>query len=222
MRLPALRFIFVFTLVSTLFTSALPSSTLVCLGDSITAGYGLEEAQAYPALLLQKLPGWSIVNAGVSGDTTAGGLKRLDWILRSKPDAVFVALGGNDGLRGIKASETESNLLAILAKVKASGAKAFLAGMMVPTNYGPDYFFDFKVLYPRVAQKAGVQLYPFLLQGVGGKPELNQADGIHPTAQGQEILAKRIAAFLAARLPKASASPKKAAAKVIRSRKDLP
>jgi acyl-CoA thioesterase-1 len=208
--------------LSLFFPASLQASTLVCLGDSITAGYGLDEAQAYPALLLGEVPGWSIVNAGVSGDTTAGGLKRLDWILKSKPDAVFVALGGNDGLRGIKASETEKNLDAILAKLKASGARAFLAGMMVPTNYGPDYFFDFKVLYPRVAKRAAVPLYPFLLQGVGGKPELNQADGIHPTAQGQKILAAKIGAFLRARLPKAQPKAAFAGEKIIRSRKDLP
>ena len=197
------------------------ASTLVCLGDSITAGYGLDEMQAYPALLLRELPGWSIVNAGVSGDTTAGGLKRLNWILKSKPEAVLVALGGNDGLRGIKAAETEKNLDALLAKIKAAGAKAYLAGMMVPTSYGADYFFDVKVLYPRVAKRAGVPLFPFLLEGVGGKPELNQADGLHPTAEGQKILAKNIGAFLRARLPKVEARKATLPVKTIRSRRDL-
>ena len=129
--------------------------------------------------MIKELPGWSVVNAGVSGDTTAGGLQRLGWILKSKPDAVFVALGGNDGLRGLKPSETEKNLDAILAKIKAAGAKPLLAGMMVPTNYGQDYFFDVKVLYPRVAKRGRERRFsPSLLEGVGGKPDLNQADGL--------------------------------------------
>jgi acyl-CoA thioesterase-1 len=198
------------------------ASTLVCLGDSITAGYGLGESEAYPAFLLSELPGWTIVNAGVSGDTSAGGLKRLDWILKSRPDAVFVALGGNDGLRGLKAAETEKNLDAIMGKIKVAGSRALLAGMLVPTSYGEDYFFEVKDLYPRAAKRAGVPLLPFLLEGVGGKAGLNQADGIHPTAEGQKILAKNIGKFLRKHLPRAApgkpAAPK---SKVIRSRKDL-
>ena len=213
------RFIF---LTLCLFLPVLTSgSTLVCLGDSITAGYGLSESEAYPALLLAELPGWSIVNAGVSGDTTAGGLKRLEWILKSKPDAIFVALGGNDGLRGVKATETEKNLDMILGKIKASGARALLAGMMVPTNYGQDYFFEVKALYGTVAKRGAVPLLPFLLQGVGGKPELNQADGIHPSAEGQKILAKNIGKFLRKNLPSATASKPRVKPKVIRSRSDL-
>jgi len=201
--------------------SAPAQSTLVCLGDSLTAGYGLNEDQAYPALIAKKLPGWKVVNAGVSGDTTAGALQRLDWILKSHPDAVFVALGGNDGLRGVKPAETEKNLNEILSKIKASGASAYMAGMLVPSNYGKEYFFDFKVLFPRVAKKQGVPLMPFLLEGVGGKPGLNQADGIHPTAEGAVILADHVARFLKGRLPKARAGSAAPAAKVIRSRKDL-
>jgi acyl-CoA thioesterase-1 len=194
---------------------------LVCLGDSLTAGYGLDEDESYPALLAKKLPEWSIVNAGVSGDTTAGGLKRLDWILRSKPEAVFVALGANDGLRGIKPAETEKNLGAIISKIKASGARAYLGGMLVPTNYGEEYFFDFKVLYPSVAKKYGVPLLPFILEGVGGVARLNQADGIHPTAEGAGIMAANIHSFLRRHLPKAKAGVQGPAPKIIRSKKDL-
>jgi acyl-CoA thioesterase I len=212
---------FYFLLFLALAPLRLQASTLICLGDSITAGYGLDESDAYPALLAYELPGWSVANAGVSGDTTAGALKRLDWLLKSRPDAVFVALGGNDGLRGFKPAETEKNLEAILAKIKAAGAKAYLAGMLVPTSYGQDYFFQVKALYPRVAKKAGVAFYPFLLEGVGGRPALNQADGLHPTAEGQKILAKNIGAFLKRQLPKAGVAKAAAPAKVIRSKQDL-
>jgi acyl-CoA thioesterase-1 len=198
-----------------------PAATLVCLGDSLTAGYGLDESQAYPALLRKKLPGWTVINAGVSGDTSGGGLKRLDWILKAKPDAVWVALGANDGLRGVPPSETEKNLDAILSRIQASGAKAYLAGMMVPSNYGEKYFRDFKALFPRVAQKHGVPLLPFLLQGVGGIARLNQADGVHPTAEGAAIMAEHIYAFLKDRLPKPTAAAAASAPKVVRSKKDL-
>lgn len=213
-----------FTLLACAPATAAGPKLLVCLGDSITAGYGLSEEEAWPALLQKKLPDWKLVNAGVSGDTSAGGLKRLDWILKSHPAAVFVGLGGNDGLRGIKPTETERNLVLIMEKIKASGARPFLAGMMVPTNYGEEYFFDVKVLYPRVAKRCGVDLYPFLLEGVAGKAALNQSDGIHPTAEGQAVLAERLGRFLAPRLKRIQA-PKSggpsAPAKVIRSRKDL-
>lgn len=216
MKIPALLFFHLF-----LAFSAHSESTLVCLGDSLTAGYGLDESEAYPALLEKKLRGWKVVNAGVSGDTTAGGLKRLDWILKSKPDAVFVALGANDGLRAIKPIETEKNLNAIIAAVKKSGARAFLAGMLVPTNYGETYFFDFKVLYPRVAKKQAVPLMPFILEGVGGVASLNQADGIHPTAEGAKIVAEQVWAFLKKRLPASRAASRQAPSKIIRSKNDL-
>jgi len=201
--------------------AAFSQSTLVCLGDSLTAGYGLDEAQAYPELLEKKLKDWKVVNAGVSGDTTAGGLKRLDWILKSKPDAVFVALGANDGLRGIRPSETEKNLGLIVSKIQASGAKVYLAGMFVPTNYGQDYFFDFKILYPRVAKRFGVPLMPFLLQDVGGVERLNQADGLHPNAEGAQIVAEHVYQFLKKYLPPSKAGGLSAPQKVIRSKSDL-
>ncbi len=196
---------------------------LVCLGDSVTAGYGLSEAQAYPSLLEKRLSGWRVINAGVSGDTTAGGLKRLDWVLKSHPDAIFVALGGNDGLRGLQPAETERNLDSILKKARTAGSQVLLAGMFVPTNYGESYSQDFHSLYRRVAQKHKAPFMPFLLTGVAGKADLNQADGIHPTAEGQKILAVHIGTFLRSHLLK-TASYKEGpnqAEKVIRRKGDM-
>lgn len=171
------------------------------LGDSLTAGYGLAEDQAYPVLVGAKLAerGLSVrvVNAGVSGDTTAGGLARLDWLLRQKPAVVVVALGGNDGLRGLSLAKAEGNLRQILTKVRAAGAKPLLAGMLIPPNYGRDYAEGFAALYPRLAEELGVPLIPFLLAGVAADPALNQADGIHPNAQGQAIVAETVAEALA-------------------------
>jgi acyl-CoA thioesterase-1 len=174
---------------------------LVCLGDSLTAGYGLDEGQAYPALLEKALqPRWRVVNAGVSGDTSAGGLKRLDWVLRSQPDAVLVALGANDGLRGLDPQATEANLMEAVKKIKASGAQPYLAGLDLPTNLGAGYRRQFKAVYPRVAKALGVPLLGFLLKGVGGEPALNQADGMHPNEAGQIKVAAHVLAFLKPRL----------------------
>jgi acyl-CoA thioesterase-1 len=174
---------------------------LVCLGDSLTAGYGVDEGEAYPALLQRSLqPQWRVVNAGVSGDTSADGLKRLDWVLRSQPDAVFVALGANDGLRGMDPKLTEANLVAVIEKVKASGAQAYLAGLDLPSNLGSTYRQQFKAIYPRVAKAEGVPLLGFLLKGVGGEAALNQADGMHPNAAGHVKVAAHVLAFLRPRL----------------------
>jgi acyl-CoA thioesterase-1 len=200
---------------------------LACLGDSLTAGYGLDEGQAYPALiektLSQETPAWRVVNAGVSGDTSAGGLKRVDWILRSHPDAVFVALGANDGLRGFDPTVTEANLLAIIRKLKAAGVQPYLAGLDLPTNLGADYRERFKAVYPRVAQAEHVPLMGFLLTGVAGQAGLNLADGMHPNAQGHVIVAAHVLAFLQPRLRSLAlgASKNKAAPKVLRRRNPL-
>jgi acyl-CoA thioesterase-1 len=173
------------------------TALVLFLGDSLTAGYGLSEEQAYPArvdeLLAERGIAARIVNAGVSGDTTAGGLARLDWLLRQKPDVVVVALGANDGLRGLDPSVTEENLRQILERCQAAGARVLLAGMQMPPNYGADYQRRFAALYPELAAEKSVPLIPFLLEGVGGIPKLNQADGIHPTAEGQEIVAHTVA-----------------------------
>jgi acyl-CoA thioesterase-1 len=198
---------------------------LVCLGDSLTAGLGVDEEKAYPALL-QKALGqgkdpWRVVNAGISGDTSAGGLKRLDWVLRGQPEVVFVALGANDGLRGFDPKTTETNLRAILKKIKAAGAVPLLAGIDLPTNLGPTYRDAFRAIYPQVAKAEGVPLMTFLLQGVGGVAGLNQADGVHPNEAGHALIAKHVLAFLRPHLkavPPRAGAGESAPAKVLRRR----
>jgi acyl-CoA thioesterase-1 len=178
----------------------LSATTIVCLGDSLTAGRGLSEDQAYPALVqeLARKDGrdWTVINAGVSGDTTAGGLRRVAWLIKAKPDLALVALGANDGLRGLPLAESRANLLAIADRFAAAQVKVALAGMLLPTNYGDEYRAGFAALFASVAKERGLPLLPFLLDGVGGRPELNQADGIHPTAEGQRIIAGHVYAFL--------------------------
>jgi acyl-CoA thioesterase I len=188
---------------------------VVFLGDSLTAGLGLDENQAYPAILEQELreEGMPIraVNAGVSGDTTAGGLSRIGWILGQRPDVVVVALGGNDGLRALPVEQAEKNLREIVRRSQAAGARVLLLGMKMPPNYGPDYTSRFEAMYRDIAKDMNVPLLPFLLEGVGGIRNLNQPDGIHPTAEGQEILAKNVLPYLEEMLrqPKAAAAGSK-------------
>ncbi len=173
---------------------------VVFLGDSLTAGLGLDEDQAYPAVIARALQkegrAIQLVNAGVSGDTSAGGLSRLSWLLGQHPDVMVVALGANDGLRALPVEETEKNLRQIVRRARAAGARVLLLGMRIPPNYGPDYTGRFEAMYPRLAKDLKVPLVPFLLEGVGGVRALNQADGIHPTAEGQEILAKNVLPYL--------------------------
>jgi len=173
---------------------------VVFLGDSLTAGLGLDQDQAYPAVVGERLVRAGdqvrVQNAGVSGDTTAGGLRRLDWLLRQHPAVMVVCLGANDGLRGTPIEEVEANLSAIVRRSQAAGARVLLLGMRIPPNYGPDYAGRFQAIYPRLARELGVPLVPFLLAGVGGDPALNQADGIHPTARGQEIVADNVLPYL--------------------------
>lgn len=177
---------------------------VVYLGDSLTAGYGLDEAQAFPALVAARLTAEGTaqrtVNAGVSGDTTAAGLARIDWVLEQQPAVLVVGLGGNDGLRGLPLAETERNLREIVKKGQAAGARVILLGMKIPPSYGADYVAGFEALYPRLARELGVALVPFLLEGVAGKPELNLPDGIHPTAAGQQIVAATVAPYVRAAL----------------------
>jgi acyl-CoA thioesterase-1 len=186
-------------LLACLITSA-PAATIICLGDSLTAGYGLDEDQAFPAVVqrLARADGhdWTVTNAGVSGDTSAGGLRRVNWLVKGRPDWVFVALGANDGLRGQPATATHDNLVGIVSRLRAAGVKVALAGMRLPTNYGEDYRQAFAAVFPSVASGHQVPLLPFLLEGVGGVPRLNQADGIHPTAEGQRLIAQSVYAFL--------------------------
>jgi len=173
---------------------------VVFLGDSLTAGYGLGGEQAYPALVEKRLKEQGVpvhvLNAGVSGDTTAGGLSRLDWLLSQKPEVVVVGLGGNDGLRGLPLEQADRNLREIVRRSKAAGARVLLLGMQIPPNYGPEYAQGFKDIYPRIAEEMDVPLVPFVLEGVGGDEALNQADGIHPTAEGQEKVADLVTPYV--------------------------
>ena len=176
--------------------AAAGAPAIVFLGDSLTAGSGLAQSEAYPDRLRERLARegrrFRVVNAGVSGDTSAGGLARLSWLLAQHPDVVVVALGANDGLRGLPVAELERNLSSIVERSLASGSRVLLVGMRIPPNYGEDYARAFSEVYPRVAEAHGVPLVPFLLEGVGGVPALNQPDGVHPTAAGQEILADTV------------------------------
>lgn len=220
-------------LLAPLLLAALPAlaaaagpKTLLCLGDSLTAGYGLDESQAWPALLQKRLdkalPGWRVENAGVSGDTSDDALQRLGWLLRSPPAAAFICLGGNDGLRGLTPAHTEANLRAILARFRAAGTACFITGMDLPSNLGPEYRDAFKAVFPRVARAAHAGFMPFLLEGVAGIPALNQADGLHPNAAGERIVARHIAAYLIPRLKVLRAAGATAApARVLRRREDL-
>ncbi len=169
---------------------------VVFLGDSLTAGLGLPLDQAFPSVVAARLArkGRPIraVNAGVSGDTTAGGLRRADWVLTQRPAVVVLALGANDGLRGLPLEETERNLRAIVAKARDTGARVVLCGMLLPTSHGPEYREAFAKLFPRVAEEERVPLVPFLLEGVAGRRELNLEDGIHPNAEGQKLLAANL------------------------------
>src|SRR3954470_8609940 len=173
---------------------------VVFLGDSLTAGLGLNEDQAYPALLGKKLEAEGlpvrVINAGVSGDTTAGGLSRLSWLLNQHPDVVVVALGGNDGLRALPIEAANHTLREIDRRCQAAGARVLLLGLQMPPNYGPEYTARFAAMYPKIAQDMNTALLPFMLTGVGGIQGLNQADGIHPTAKGQEIVAKNVLPYL--------------------------
>jgi acyl-CoA thioesterase-1 len=173
---------------------------VVFLGDSLTAGLGLAAEQAFPALVAAELAerGTPIraVNAGVSGDTSAGGLRRIDWLLRQRPDVVVVALGANDALRGQPVAGIEANLKTIVERARAAGAQVLLAGIQVPPSLGNDYARSVAAIYPRLADELDVALLPFLLEGVAGDRSLNQADGIHPNAEGQ----RRVAALVARHL----------------------
>ena len=169
---------------------------IVVLGDSLTAGYGLPREDAFPARLEAALRAeshaWRVIDAGVSGDTSAGGLARLDWVLADEPEVVIVELGANDGLRGLPTDQMEANLDAILTKIGESGAATLLAGMRAPANFGAEYEAAFHAVYERLAGKHGVAFYPFFLEGVAMEPALNQGDGIHPNAAGVAEIVRRI------------------------------
>lgn len=172
--------------------------TILFFGNSLTAGYGVEPSESFPALIQNKIDSlklnYKVINGGVSGETSAGGNGRVDWILKQPVDIFVLELGGNDGLRGIPLQETKKNLQSIIEKVKAKypDAKLVLAGMQIPPNMGSQYATGFKNLYPALAAENKMALISFLLQGVGGEIKLNQQDGIHPTPEGHKILAENV------------------------------
>ena len=179
-------------------TSGTDAKRVVVLGDSLAAGYGVEPQEAFPALLQQKVDAsglrFTVVNAGVSGNTSADGLARIDWLLKRKMDVLVLELGGNDGLRGVPVTAMRDNLQAIIERVKQRypEARILVAGMRLPPNLGLDYTDAFRKVFPELAKKNNATLIPFLLEGVGGKPQLNQDDHIHPTADGHKIVAENV------------------------------
>lgn len=179
-------------------TRTKPAKTILFFGNSLTVGFGLDPSQAFPALIQEKIDslGWNFqaINAGLSGETSSGGLRRIQWLLRRKVDVFVLELGGNDGLRGINLEVTRKNLQAILNKTTAKypEVKIVIAGMQVPPNLGIDYTREFAAIFPELAEGNETALIPFLLRGVGGIPELNLPDGIHPTAEGHKIVAENV------------------------------
>lgn len=182
--------------------------TLLFFGDSLTAGYGLEDpaTEAFPAVIQRKIDEagrpWRVVNAGSSGETSAGGLRRVDWILRQRVDVFVLELGGNDGLRGLPPETTRANLQAIIDRVreKCPAAKIVLAGIAAPPNLGADYTQAFAAVFPQLAEKNHLSFIPFLLEGVAGQPELNQPDAIHPNAKGHAMVADTVWSLLKSEL----------------------
>jgi acyl-CoA thioesterase-1 len=179
--------------------TAYPSSAairVVFLGDSLSAGLGLAEAEAFPAVVEELLRRnghrVAVVNAGVSGDTSAGGLSRVDWVLRQKPDILVVELGGNDALRGQPLENIEENLQQIVRRGRESGARVVVLGMDLPTNYGPDYAGRFAEMYERIAREEKAELVPGFVREIGTNPSMMQPDGLHPTAEGHRLLAESL------------------------------
>ncbi|WP_426060118.1 arylesterase [Hymenobacter sp. B1770] len=172
--------------------------SVLFFGNSLTAGYGVEPEEAFPALVGKKIDslglGYEVINAGLSGETTAGGRSRVGWVLRQPVDVFVLELGGNDGLRGLPLTDTRRNLQAIIDTVRrrSPNTQIVLAGMQIPPNLGPSYAADFKAIYREIADKNELVLIPFLLEGVGGNRRLNQPDGIHPTPAGHRILARTV------------------------------
>ena len=195
------KFLWVFLCV-VLLQDTTSDNTILFYGDSLTAGYGLSQEEAFPALIEKKIKqqgkSWKVINAGLSGETTAGGLSRIDWILRQPVDIFVLELGGNDGLRGLPVNQTRKNLQGIIDKVKAKypNCKIVLAGMMVPPNMGKEYSDDFHKVFRDIATRNKSVLIPFLLENVGGIEKLNQADGIHPNAEGHRIVAENMSKTL--------------------------
>jgi acyl-CoA thioesterase I len=198
-----LRF-WIFLLISGAVFAAAEPRTVLFYGDSLSAGYGLEDPAglSFPGLIQAKiteagLP-YRVVNAGLSGETTAGGLRRIDWILRQQVDVFILELGGNDGLRGLPVATSRGNLVAIIERVRAKNpsVKILLAGMQMPTSMGPDYTVAFAAMFPEIAEQQKVTLIPFLLEDVGGMPSMNLPDGIHPNPEGHRRVAETVWTYL--------------------------
>lgn len=180
--------------------------TILFLGDSLTEGYGLETGQSFPDLIANRLKSEGrsnikVLNAGISGSTSASALSRLQWYIRSKPNLMVLSLGANDGLRGLSVPEMKANLSKTIEFAQANGVKVVLTGMQIPPNYGPAYTHDFAQVFPDLAEQFKLDLLPFLLEGVAAKPELNQGDGIHPNVAGTKIVADLVYDFLLPLLP---------------------
>ena len=192
----ALAAILIWLPVSAQAASPLLSPRIVALGDSLTAGFGLRAEDSFPSKLEQAIRAKgvqaTVINAGVSGDTSAGGLARLDWVMKDKPDAVILELGANDGLRGFDPKEMEKNLDAILTRLDAAKIPVLITGMRAPPNLGRDYGAEYESVFKTVADKHHAALYPFFLDGSAGNPELTQADGLHPTAKGVDVIVEKI------------------------------
>lgn len=201
-RLPRKLFLFLgaFLLTGTFILQAEDerARTIVFFGDSLTSGYGLDPDEAYPARVQEKIDSkglnYRVVNAGLTGETSAGGLRRINWTLRQPVDVFVLELGGNDGLRGLPPKETEKNLQGIIDRVEERypEARIVIAGMQAPPNMGKDFGEEFAALFPRLAETNDATLIPFLLENVGGVPELNLPDGVHPSARGQRIVAQNV------------------------------
>lgn len=206
-----LRIFFFATLTFFIFVQSVFAAKLIFLGDSLTEGYGVAQDRAFPQLIQQKFKtlnsGWTINASGSSGSTSASTLSRLKWIAKDHPDVVFILMGSNDGLRGLKIEETEKNLAAALKWAQQEKIKIILGQLHVPPNYGKDYSKKFAAIFPRLAKKYKVVLAPFLLDQVAGVSELNQTDGIHPNEKGHKIIADNIYKFLVVNLK--DSEPKK-------------
>jgi acyl-CoA thioesterase I len=183
---------------------------IVAFGDSLTAGLGVPAEESYPAQLQRRLDvlgyTYRVINAGVSGDTTAGGLRRVSWILTNKPDLVILELGANDGLRGLSVDQTQHNLREIIQRLRGAGVGIILAGMKLPPNYGQDYTTRFEAMYQTLAREYQMPFIPFFLEGVGGSSVLNQADGIHPTSEGYKVVVENLLKIL---IPTLNEKPQK-------------
>ena len=177
-------------------TISAQAKTLVIVGDSLTEGIGVSKEQAYPALVEKSLEGWTVVSSGVSGSTSASALTRMKWVLKTKPDAVLLALGANDGLRGFKTKATKENLRSAIREAKAGGVKILLAGIQMPPNYGKKFTEEFHELFIALAREEKVPLLPSILDKVCGDPRYNLADGIHPNEVGHRMIAETVSNFL--------------------------